>query len=480
MTSFRPTIADFLLDDFIPLSSSNDQAVDPKFKDTGVCKNSNKDKKPQAVGSDDFDDEPWRCSKSHLKGLTLTEKIHEELIRFCEFVSPTTHEQEMRDDVVCRFRSLALELFPGADVCVFGSVATRLYLPVSDLDLVVFYDGSDAKLNLRLLADELQKRGTVSFIEQILSAKVPIIKFTDAQTGIKVDVCFNVENGRSACNLINTFQQDMPALRPLTLFLKYFLQFREMNETYSGGIGSFLLQMMIVSHLQLHPFGSSKRLSSPANKNLNLGALLLSFFELYGKVFNYAVVGISVRNGGSYFSKVQKGFADDARSYLLCVENPLEPEIDVGRNSFGIMRVRRSFSWAYDRLTLDFPDETSATLLGRLVTVRGEAFSIRKKPEHNVLKSESLYLLSSEEGCEDDLLRSPSCSGSDTPSQKSNRRQRRKARKDGNVDDILTKRKSVVQSAREDASASSGLTNQPKRIDVARSSLSKKQRQRQR
>lgn len=154
-----------------------------------------------------------------------------------------------------------------------------------------------------------------------------VVKFKDAQTGISVDVCMNVENGRAACALINEFQLAMPALRPLTLFLKYFLHCRDMNDTYTGGVGSFLLQMMIVSQLQLHPYGSmrlpaSATASAPASRDLNLGALLLSFLEVFGKTFNYAVVGISVRDGGSYFSKAQRGaaFTDVMRPYLLSVE----------------------------------------------------------------------------------------------------------------------------------------------------------------
>lgn len=35
----------------------------------------------------------------------------------------------------------------------------------------------------------------------------------------------------------------------------------------------------------------------------NLGVLLIEFFELYGNNFNYFNTGISVRDGGSYFSK---------------------------------------------------------------------------------------------------------------------------------------------------------------------------------
>lgn len=64
-------------------------------------------------------------------------------------------------------------------------------------------------------------------------------------------MCVNVENGPRACALINSFCEIYVCLRPLTLFLKYFLYIRGLNDTYSGGIGSFLLQLMIVSHLQV-------------------------------------------------------------------------------------------------------------------------------------------------------------------------------------------------------------------------------------
>ena len=35
----------------------------------------------------------------------------------------------------------------------------------------------------------------------------------------------------------------------------------------------------------------------------NLGVLLIEFFELYGRNFNYTNTGIGVKDGGTYFSK---------------------------------------------------------------------------------------------------------------------------------------------------------------------------------
>lgn len=49
--------------------------------------------------------------------------------------------------------------------------------------------------------------------------------------------------------------------------------------------------------LQHHPRTAGRTLKN------NLGVLLIEFFELYGRNFNYTNVGIRVKDGGTYFSK---------------------------------------------------------------------------------------------------------------------------------------------------------------------------------
>lgn len=97
---------------------------------------------------------------------------------------------------------------------------------------------------------------------------------------------------------------------------------RRMNETYSGGIGSFVLTMMIVSFLQMKQRqcavptrmqngGADGNGNGPADgdpqalptPSWNLGTLLLDFFHLYGVSFNYYSAGISITEGGSYLVK---------------------------------------------------------------------------------------------------------------------------------------------------------------------------------
>jgi len=54
---------------------------------------------------------------------------------------------------------------------------------------------------------------------------------------------------------------------------------------------------MVIFCFQLHPRGDLNY------STVNLGVLLIEFFELYGKKFNYMHTAIRVKDGGQYISK---------------------------------------------------------------------------------------------------------------------------------------------------------------------------------
>lgn len=116
--------------------------------------------------------------------------------------------------------------------------------------------------------------------------------------------------------------------------------------------------------------------------NINIGVLLIEFFELYGRHFNYLKTGIRIKDGGCYVAKdeVQKNLMDGYRPSMLYIEDPLQPgnfwertrvwislenwhhylcgsyiimysfgtpDNDVGRSSYGAMQVKQAFDYAY-------------------------------------------------------------------------------------------------------------------------------------
>ena len=60
------------------------------------------------------------------------------------------------------------------------------------------------------------------------------------------------------------------------------------------------------------------------NPELELGNLLLDFLKLYGRVFDYSTYGISIRRGGFYFPKRNRGWYRPKSPDYLCLEDPLD------------------------------------------------------------------------------------------------------------------------------------------------------------
>ncbi|XP_058485764.1 terminal nucleotidyltransferase 4B [Solea solea] len=332
---------------------------------------------PDTGGYDGYTGTPWKV-RNYSEGIV---GLHEEINDFYEYISPRPEEEKMRLEVVDRIKGVIYDLWPSAEVQVFGSFSTGLYLPTSDIDLVVF--GKWEMLPLWTLEEALRKRNIAdeNSIKVLDKATVPIIKLTDSFTEVKVDISFNVKSGVKAARLIKEFKEKYPVLPYLVLVLKQFLLQRDLNEVFTGGIGSYSLFLMAVSFLQLH---YREDVSSP---NINIGVLLIEFFELYGRHFNYLKTGIRIKDGGCYVAKdeVQKNMMDGYRPSMLYIEDPLQPDNDVGRSSYGAMQVKQAFDYAYvvlshavSPIAKYYPNNDTESILGRIIRVTQEVDEYRE------------------------------------------------------------------------------------------------------
>lgn len=286
-------------------------------------------------------DTPWRRGRHlyppHVIGL------HEEILDFYEYMKPIPEEEFMRDRVVKRIEAVVSRLWPESKVEIFGSFATKLYLPTSDIDMMIM--GKWEVSPLHTLKNELIESGIADEdnIKVLDKASVPIVKVVDKETSVRVDISFNTSNGVNSANLIKEFMKKYPSLPKLVLVLKQFLYQRALNEVFTGGISSYSLILMVISFLQLHPRENAR------SEKANLGVLLLEFFELYGLHFNYYKVGIRIKDGGSYVPKteIQEQMESGYRPSILCIEDPLNPKNDIGKSSYGALNVRKAFDYAY-------------------------------------------------------------------------------------------------------------------------------------
>ncbi|KAL4402691.1 poly(A) RNA polymerase [Malassezia pachydermatis] len=292
---------------------------------------------------------PWALHVPWHKCRNVAEMLHEEIKTYSSWICPTREEHAVRVMVIELLQNALCSEWPDAQVLSFGSQDTQLYLPQGDIDLVVLSQTMDARpreTTLRGIAACLRSHKLAKDIQVIARAKVPIIKFVCPYGHFHVDISINQANGLQAARLVNRWLIKQPAIRPLVMVVKQFLQQRALSEVFTGGLGSYSVTLMVLSFLQVHP--KLQRAEIDASKNL--GTLLMEFLELYGKNFGYDETGITVRGRGGYFNKRQRGSYDTRKPFLLCIEDPHDPSNDISKGSFAIISVRSALGGAYDIL----------------------------------------------------------------------------------------------------------------------------------
>eukprot|EP00854_Cymbomonas_tetramitiformis_P027269 gene27269-33581_t len=335
--------------DFIALTNEDTAAEPGQQADTIVSSLTESAVIPTDPKHDPNDAPPWIPEGGVRRLYSVRSpllRLHQEIIDFCRYMEPTDEEKMKRETAVKRVREVALGIWPKASVEIFGSYATGLYLPGSDIDAVILNSGCDNLPNgLKALATALTRRNMAKNVQVITKARVPIIKFVEIESEILFDISFDVRHafhfaymtliGAQAAVWVKSQMESFAQLRPLLLVLKVFLQQRELNEVYTGGFGSYCLLTLLIVHLHNHP----SRFKNPKQKlDSNLGGLLLDFLELYGTKLNNGEVGVSGMGGGGFFKKHSKEMFNKERPFLFAVEDPQASGNDIARSSYNCLK----------------------------------------------------------------------------------------------------------------------------------------------
>jgi len=283
---------------------------------------------------------PWFVPRPQLKNAVL--RLHEELLDFMQFMKQSHGELVARRKWVRTIRDACRSIWPACQVRVFGSSSTGLSLPNADVDVAILDVPCSPGEAMKLLADSMLAAREISSLELVESARVPVAKLRSRVCGLRADVVFNQANGLETSRFLRARMQEFPQLRPLILFLKLFLLQRRLNDTYTGGMGSFLLSNVVLHFLQRHPSGWD-----PARyAKVSLGQLLYDFFKYFGEEFQYEWRGISVLDGGRSFDKFERGSCGGHyhRGVHLCLESPMDPSVDVGGACHRMSMVKSLFA----------------------------------------------------------------------------------------------------------------------------------------
>jgi DNA polymerase sigma len=262
--------------------------------------------------------------------MTLTgSRLHEEIVDFYDHVKPRSFERKIRGKLVSMLEKFIQRdpMFRDISVQSFGSFASDLYLPTADMDLVIcsrrFLDNGVPTISgskwlhrfrAALVKYNIAEQGT---IDLILHAKVPIVKYIDRDSGLRVDVSFENLSGVDAIETFQKWKKLYPAMPILVTVIKHFLGMRGLNEPVNGGIGGFSVVCLVVSMFQLMPPVQSRALQPERH----LGEMLMEFFRLYGSFHNFGSVAIRLDPPG-YIPKVRRSLL-----MLPCVSVMLTPPV---------------------------------------------------------------------------------------------------------------------------------------------------------
>lgn len=231
-------------------------------------------------------------------------RLHCEVIDFFNWVKPHQYEQVVREDLIDRLDKAFKQRYGNVSVKPFGSFASGMYLPTADIDLVllskVFMSGGRKQFGERkgqiyafsayLKSLEIAVPGS---IETIAHARVPILKFIDKLTGLRIDLSFDNDSGIIANQTFQRWKEQYPLMPIIVSVIKQFLLLRGLNEVPTGGLGGFSITCLVTSLLQ----------HMPSSRQGNIGTVLLDFFDFYGYLMDYERIGLRMEPPG-YYNKV--------------------------------------------------------------------------------------------------------------------------------------------------------------------------------
>ncbi|ULU12224.1 hypothetical protein L5515_001588 [Caenorhabditis briggsae] len=295
---------------------------------------------------------PWRRKRY---GLTV-QGLHEEIVDLYHWIKPNEIEVRLRTKVYEKVRDSVSQRWQHKPIKIsmFGSLRTNLFLPTSDIDVLVECDdwvGTPGDW-LGETARGLENDNIAESVTVFGGAFVPIVKMVDRDTRLSIDISFNTVQGVRAASYIAKVKEEFPLIEPLVLLLKQFLHYRNLNQTFTGGLSSYGLVLLLVNFFQLYALNMRHR--TIYDSGVNLGHLLLRFLEVYSMEFNYEEIGISPGQC-CYISKSAAGARyghKRAQPGNLALEDPLLTANDVGRSTYNFSSIANAFGQAFQILAV--------------------------------------------------------------------------------------------------------------------------------
>lgn len=270
-------------------------------------------------------------------------QFHKDVIQFIQEIIPTPTDIAVRRhvvDLICsRIRAIFEPITEIVIILPCGSCLNGTFLPNGDIDLALFVHpfNADPLTLMKTIREALEDIAVENSWNPIPQARVPVLKFI-VKPGIHIDISIDELHGPLSVNPVRSLFLKFPCLLPAQLLIKIMLYHYKLDSPFSGGISSYVLQIMLLAYIQYGPSD-------------NITDLIVGFFKFYGQEFNFTLTGIDVVGNGRFFSRLKENCLNLESPSTMYIRDPMNPNNVLGHNAFKMAQVKDLFSKTYHMIT---------------------------------------------------------------------------------------------------------------------------------
>uniref|UniRef100_A0A1I8A6D6 PAP-associated domain-containing protein n=1 Tax=Steinernema glaseri TaxID=37863 RepID=A0A1I8A6D6_9BILA len=289
-------------------------------------------------------------------------RLNERILLTYHWLQPRVCEYELRVKTFSRVSEVLLFSFRSMGIPVstilYGSLATGLYLPESDIDIYLespSYYAIDPVVVVSIL------RSTGMFHNIFICGKEErtCVKLVDTESNIRIDITFGAASALGAVEHVMDFKCRYGLLNIMVLILKYLINLKRLDRMNcpKGGISSYGLVLMVTNFLKGHrPPPASlpefEEFTSLTGKNyegvdiskVNLVELFSEFFDVYGNKLDLSKVALSANDGFVWKKELEESMGLSPASSIFTLQDPVKLDNDVGYNVYLMGQVVNVFS----------------------------------------------------------------------------------------------------------------------------------------
>ncbi|KAI9723697.1 MAG: hypothetical protein M1812_000997 [Candelaria pacifica] len=320
---------------------------------------------------------PWLASDTVLEARSDPfHRLHVEILAFQDLMNLDRCEHLARHYLVRWLETIVDRLLPGTRLQVFGSTVTGMARPMSDIDIRVIdpqiedsitkrAPSSGRPMALSTLRRKLETLRTKFAADSPFKevdyrrGRVPVVTATHRTSGLEIQLSAKNDQLTSQ-EYVKNYLVEFPMSRPIFVVIRQMLDWRGLTDVFAGGLGSYSIFMMVIAFLKQHP--------PVRTDEFPLGRQLCAFLAFYADFKTYDV-GLSIEppsvfrkypESGKPTLDEKKAIAqdsvlqglqqistiDEAKPYLLCLQDPANPKNDLGSKAYAIKHIQKTFSVA--------------------------------------------------------------------------------------------------------------------------------------